>query len=119
MIFAGGADALETLQVPHGKMLFHRLYDSTYRSVPRLLKEDFGLSCDQPQAILQEDTEETEKINSPLITRTGADWMLQNPRPSAKSAEKSVVELDLWIKMREGETASLRFHRCSCKNSGN
>jgi hypothetical protein len=33
----------------------------------------------------------------PLITRISADWMLQNPRPSAKSAEKSVVELDLWI----------------------
>jgi len=33
----------------------------------------------------------------PLITRMSADWMLQNPRPSAKSAEKSVVELDFWI----------------------
>jgi hypothetical protein len=33
----------------------------------------------------------------PLITRISADWTLQIPRPSAKSAEKSVVELDLWI----------------------
>jgi len=33
----------------------------------------------------------------PLITRMSADWMLQNPRPSAKSAEKSVVELDFWV----------------------
>ena len=33
----------------------------------------------------------------PLITRISADWMLENPRPSAKSAEESVVELDLWI----------------------
>jgi len=33
----------------------------------------------------------------PLITRIGAEGMLQNPRPSAKSAEKSVVELDRWI----------------------
>ena len=33
----------------------------------------------------------------PLITRMSADWMLQNPRPSAISAEKSVVELDFWI----------------------
>jgi len=37
----------------------------------------------------------------PLMTRISADWMLQNPRPSAKSAERSVVELDLWI---EGDT---------------
>ena len=27
----------------------------------------------------------------PLITRTSADGMLEHPRPSAKSAEKSVV----------------------------
>jgi hypothetical protein len=27
----------------------------------------------------------------------GLVWILQNPRPSAPSAEKSVVELDLWI----------------------
>ena len=29
----------------------------------------------------------------PLITRISADWMLQNPRRSAKSAGKSVAEL--------------------------
>ena len=33
----------------------------------------------------------------PLITRINADWILQNLRSSAKSAEKSVVELDRWI----------------------
>jgi hypothetical protein len=35
----------------------------------------------------------------PLITRISADWMFQNPRPSAKSAEESVIELDLWIEV--------------------
>jgi hypothetical protein len=47
--------------------------------------------------ILQEATEATEGITFPLITLISADWMIRNPRPSAKSAEKSVAELDLWI----------------------
>jgi hypothetical protein len=40
------------------------------------------------QRILQEATEATEEMTFPLIPRMGADWMLQNPRPSAKSAVK-------------------------------
>jgi hypothetical protein len=32
---------------------------------------------------LQEAAEEAEKLNFPLITLMSADWMLQNPRPSA------------------------------------
>jgi hypothetical protein len=47
----------------------------------------------------------------PLITRISADWMLQNPRPSAKSAAKSVVELDLWIEADSVLSVS------SCKNA--
>jgi hypothetical protein len=43
--------------------------------------------------------------------RISADWMLENPRPSAKSAEESVVELDLWIEADSVLSVS------SCKNA--
>jgi hypothetical protein len=46
----------------------------------------------------------------PLITRISADWMLKNPRPSAKSAEEFVVGLDLWIEANSVLSVS------SCKN---
>jgi hypothetical protein len=37
----------------------------------------------------------------PLITRISADGMLEHPRPSARSAEKSVLELDLLVQKHE------------------
>ena len=65
MFFAGGSNALEAGHISHGEILFHSLYDSIYRSDPRLLKEDFGSGSSQPPSILQEDAEETEKMDSP------------------------------------------------------
>jgi hypothetical protein len=37
--------------------------------------------------------EGTKKIAFPLITRINTDWMLHNPRPSAKSAEKCLEKI--------------------------
>ncbi len=44
--------------------------------------------------LLQEAAEDTEELIYPLITRMSADWMLQSLRPSAKSTERSAIELD-------------------------
>jgi hypothetical protein len=73
-----------------------------------------GGAATKPGLILQEVAEDTEELICPLITRISADWILQNPRSSAPSAENS--DTACGGALRHGATCQSRLLKCTQEN---